>query len=466
MVDKVVGRSGGSNRHTQQGRGNGNRNFNRSSQPGNSSGKPNEKKYLFAPAAASSTTFQNPSQYATYAKTVEHICQHVQKSFTNYGHDCAKSLRDMTKLDLSKEEPIRGLVPEGSNAAERITQTIHQNGLDIKYTAEYHTHTQRVQHLDANLAKAYAIILDTYCTSTMRSRVKLHPDFHTKILDDPIELLEAIKTCTSAPVTAQYLLIKPVHDLQLLLNAKQYQTETLDEWSLRFKAHMEDAKKFIGKAALNYYVEQQQAYIDAAYKPRLGDDPLPPGAMYMDTTRQKTMKKEAWDAFEAYLFMLGCDKNKYGLFIANLQTRFSLEDDKYPKTLQKAIDALGQHPFDPKHYEVKKKEKERRNNQNAQSNNNNNNNTAQSNASSSQGTSFAQTGRSNNRNSTTEQQPGASPVRTQCHCCGEFGHISKFCPETDSIPKRDWYVRRAMQAFAEEEAADDSEDDAVSSVTS
>ena len=115
------GRSGGSNRHTQQGRGNGNRNFNRSSQPGNSSGKPNEKKYLFAPAAASSTTFQNPSQYATYAKTVEHICQHIQKSFTNYGHDCAKSLRDMKKLDLSKEEPIRGLVPEGSNAAERIT---------------------------------------------------------------------------------------------------------------------------------------------------------------------------------------------------------------------------------------------------------------------------------------------------------------------------------------------------------
>ena len=225
------GRSNGSSRNTQPGRGGGNRNSNRNSNS-NSNYKSYEKKYIFAPAAATTPNQpQTPSNYATYHAIVEHICQYVQTTFANYGHDCAKSLRDGEMIDLSLEEPEREMVEEGNNASERMTQAIRQNGLDIKYTAEITTHAQRVQHLAANMTKAYSLILGTYCTSTMRSRIKLHPEFQATILDNPIGLLKEIQSCTNAPVRSQYPLIEPVHLLKTFLGATQHHKESLEDWT-------------------------------------------------------------------------------------------------------------------------------------------------------------------------------------------------------------------------------------------
>ena len=185
-------------------------------------------------------------------------------------------------MDLSLVEPEREIVEEGNNNAERMTQAIIQNGLDIKYTAEITTHAQRVQHLAANMTKAYSLILGTYCTSTMRSRIKLHPEFQATILDNPIGLLKEIHSCTNAPVRSQYPLIEPVHLLKTFLAASQHANESLEDWTIRFKNNLDKTKLFIGKAAVDHYVEQQDDYKAAAYTPREEDDleiPLPPHSL-------------------------------------------------------------------------------------------------------------------------------------------------------------------------------------------
>ena len=166
--------------------------------------------------------------------------------------------------------------------------------------------------------------------------------------------------------------------------------------------------------------------------------------------------------------MTGCDSNKYGSFHQDLQARYSLEEDKYPKTLQKAVDAIdhhGRNGFDAKYYEVRKRERDRRSNSN--NNNNNSNTNANSGGSNATATSFAQTPRTTPRNAApTQQQPGAPNVaaRLKCHCCGELGHISKYCPEVNNIAKKDWYVQKAMQAFHDQHAVDS--DDEASSIAS
>jgi len=45
---------------------------------------------------------------------------------------------------------------------------IIQAGYDIKYTAEITTHDTRVQTLEANMTKAFSLILTDYCTPGMR----------------------------------------------------------------------------------------------------------------------------------------------------------------------------------------------------------------------------------------------------------------------------------------------------------
>ena len=50
--------------------------------------------------------------------------------------------------------------------------------------------------LEEGMSKAYAVIFNNYCTRAMQNRIEEHPDFETKIKDDPIELLHTIRLLT------------------------------------------------------------------------------------------------------------------------------------------------------------------------------------------------------------------------------------------------------------------------------
>ena len=63
---------------------------------------------------------------------------------------------------------------------------------------------ERKEQLNKGLSKAYVLIFNNYCTRAMQSRIEEHPEFEMKIEDDPIELLDVIKTLTHDTVRAQY----------------------------------------------------------------------------------------------------------------------------------------------------------------------------------------------------------------------------------------------------------------------
>ena len=56
-----------------------------------------------------------------------------------------------------------------------------------------------------------------------------------------------------------------------------------------------------------------------------------------------------------------------------------------------------------------------------------------------QQTSFAQTQRTNQRMSNVT--PPNAVTTAVCHCCGTPGHISKRCPQLDTIAKNDWFIK-------------------------
>ena len=77
-----------------------------------------------------------------------------------------------------------------------------QSGLDITFQEELRHHMDMEQDFRIELVQTYALIYSNYCTKTMQVRIEEHPDFTTKIRNDPIELLEVIKTLTHDPVRA------------------------------------------------------------------------------------------------------------------------------------------------------------------------------------------------------------------------------------------------------------------------
>ena len=69
----------------------------------------------------------------------------------------------------------------------------------------------------------------------MQNRVEEHPDFHNKIEDDPIALLQAIKTLVHDTIRGQYPFISMTVALTQLLETKQNDNELLLDYVKRFK---------------------------------------------------------------------------------------------------------------------------------------------------------------------------------------------------------------------------------------
>jgi hypothetical protein len=190
------------------------------------------------------------------------------------------------------------------------------------------------------MVSAYATIMTDYCTKGMRDRVEEHPEFATKILNDPIELLRAIKVRIHAPKRALYPLLDWLTTLKRFILIKQGPEENLSHYYKRFSQEYDTVKAQFGGRMFDYATEHLPDYIDG------------------NAGEQAKLKKTIFDAFAGLLLVENCDQNKYGSLIEKMSSDFSLERDVYPRTKEKALDVLSNHKLDKKYFEEKRKNKE------------------------------------------------------------------------------------------------------------
>jgi hypothetical protein len=113
----------------------------------------------------------------------DYIIQLVQKSFRN-GKDVADSLRKMQKIDMTKNMPTRKL-----SRATGTDKAMEQEGHDMLYKVEIDIYTKRKHKFEDSMNKVYSLI----CNKTIQDRITGHPEFESKIENDPIELLKAVE---------------------------------------------------------------------------------------------------------------------------------------------------------------------------------------------------------------------------------------------------------------------------------
>ena len=102
--------------------------------------------------------------------------------------------------------------------------------MDIKFQEELRVHLDRKKYLHENEIKEYSLIISNYCTKQMRTQIKEHPDYQSKILNNHIHFLKSIKTLTHDTVGTQYPIALITEHLACWLNNKQHEDEGLTNY--------------------------------------------------------------------------------------------------------------------------------------------------------------------------------------------------------------------------------------------
>jgi hypothetical protein len=132
--------------------------------------------------------------------------------------------------------------------------------MDVRYQAELERFLGREQVLEANLSKAYALLFSTYCNKTMKNRTEEHPNFETKIRDDPIKLLANIKVLMHDPKRAKYSFASLTEAMIRIMNIRQLENEGILDYVKRFKESRDIMKTHIGTDILDKFAENTKEY--------------------------------------------------------------------------------------------------------------------------------------------------------------------------------------------------------------
>jgi hypothetical protein len=267
--------------------------------------------------------------HRTFATVKEHAVQQIQKTYKN-GGDIAESLNKEEKIDLDKFEPTRTLSKK-TGKGEETERAIEQEGLNIKYKVAIEQWSARRNDLEREMMKAYSLIYQNFCTTAMQSRIKEHPEFESKIRDDPIELLKAIKILMQDTVRAKYNYASVTDAFWRILSTKQVEGESVADYASRVKHQRDVLKTHVGKHFLDVFVENTEEYKNET-----------------SSTKKQELKDGALERWCAYLTIKNCNQSKYGSLSRTLASQFSMGADQYPRTIITASEILTQYPHDNK----------------------------------------------------------------------------------------------------------------------
>jgi hypothetical protein len=345
-----------------------------------------------------------PSQrYGSYSKVKEQALLYIQSNFKD-GHDIAKSLRDEQLVDLSNEMPK----PQTSTKKDNNQHEAEQKMFDMITKGEVEKYLTRKDNLCQNQPKAFSVIMQDFCTPDMTREIQTHPDFKSKIEDNPFELLKVVKTLMHNPTRARYPFLQLTDIALSFLLCRQYENEHPANFKKRLEEKADIFASLVGNNILDEFVKTTPAHKQA------------------NSATKEQLRKKAMDQWIALIAIRNSEPTKYSILKRNLNDDYSMGVDKFPTDLDSTVDILINHnkfftrprpPPGKPSPALKSK--------------------------------------------TTEDDipthEGATTSFAQCFKCGSHDHLGPDCKQTK--PADEWYATKAMKHYEEQTEKEKKEKD-------
>jgi len=327
----------------------------------------------------------------------------VRKEHPTGGKDMVDSLKGGVRIAMGSQKPKLSLktIYDKDTAALKATKVSDNTIATTEYNAAYKTWEARNRHLLELESAVYALIFTKYCTYKMQDKILELPQFEMEIDQDPYKLLETAKLLTHQTT------LKKTHDYMWslvsreLFACKQHEHESPKEYHKHFKQKLDNFTSQCGSRIIEDGAKETQEYKD-----------------YQGT--KTDCLTEQFNRFCAYVFLENTNKSYQPLF-RDLSVQYAMDNDKYPKTIDTALDILDAYTAS-----IPRKPKSDKPGKPSTPNTPNDTNTDDQGGTNE--TSFAQT-----------------PKR--CFCCGETDHLSSTCSKKKTTPKSEWYINQAVNMF-------------------
>ena len=354
--------------------------------------------------------------YATFTTVRDALIHHLRQTTPDGGNDVGDSIKNNSLLDLNQLAPNRVMA---TNPDDKIRE-FEQGSLDMLYQQQLKSHLYRSTRYETVLRSAYSTIITKYCTKKMKAKIEEHPDFESRIEDNPVEAIKTIKLLMHENAQGSYIMASYLDAMVKFSNAKQHDNEELGDYVKRVKQLRDNFKSQVGVKVVHETVEKLPQYIAA------------------NDAQKKHLLDTSFGLLEGYILLNGCDKKKYGSLVRGLESQFSLGNDQYPKSLKDSNEILSRARFDEKYYEKttskSKSDKEKKKKPKEEGS------------------------KKKEKEDGTSTESSFAQSEIVCYCCGKSGHISPECKLKDKIPREKWHVNKALQTH-QQEVSDESDDE-------
>ena len=126
-------------------------------------------------------------QASDYETTAEFIMNHIKKTFDR-GKYVAEAIQKLTKTETDAWKPTLQTSTDLNTEVKKREYRQYK----MEYKAELNEELKRKRIHNDNIFKAYALIWER-CAKAMQNKISGRSDFKTRIYNNPIEVMKAIK---------------------------------------------------------------------------------------------------------------------------------------------------------------------------------------------------------------------------------------------------------------------------------
>ena len=236
-------------------------------------------------------------QASDYDTATEFLINYIKKMY-DYGNDIGTSLEELQPVETMTWKP-KMQVSEDKDAT---VKALEDKQFEIEFKADYDVYRKRLQILENNQTKAYALLWER-CAKSMKNKIESRSDFD-KIKNNPIALLKSIKEHALNYQENRYHMAIILDAMRTLMSTKQKEKESLQDYTKRFRVARDVLKSHLGGPIILTKVVQAMTDYDLA-----------------SNAEREQLHEKGFNQFLAFLYLENSDKTKYGSLLIGLNTQ-------------------------------------------------------------------------------------------------------------------------------------------------